>query len=258
MDPTLSAPLFAIGLLAGMLACLEIGRRTGARRIEQSESARTGLGAIEGAAFALFGLLIAFTFSGAASRLDWRRGLIVEEANAIGTAYLRLDLLPRSAQPEMRELFRKYLDSRLQVYAKLPNVEAALKELTGSAKLQSEIWSQAVSASRAEGAHPNAAMLLLPALNQMIDITTTRTMAARTHPPSIIFTLLFGVGLVCAVLAGYGMAGARKRAWVHILGFAIVMVIAIYVILDMEYPRSGIIRVDPHDQVLRELRESMR
>jgi hypothetical protein len=258
MDTAISAPVFAVGLLVGMLTCLEIGRRAGARRIEESESARTGLGAVEGAAFALFGLLVAFTFSGAASRFDWRRGLIVEEANAIGTAYLRLDLLPSGAQPEIRELFRKYLDSRLQVYAKLPNVEAALTELTVSTKLQSQIWSQAVSASRAEGSHPNAAMLLLPALNQMIDITTTRTMAARTHPPVIIFMLLFGVGLICAALAGYAMGGAKKRAWFHIVGFAVVMVVAIYVILDMEYPRTGLIRVDAHDQVLRELRESMK
>ncbi len=101
-------------------------------------------------------------------------------------------------------------------------------------------------------------MLLLPALNQMIDITTTRLMATKTHPPMIIFTLLFGLGLASALLAGYSMAGSRSRSWLHMLGFAAVTAIAVYVILDLEFPRLGLIRVDTFDQALMELRESMR
>ena len=89
------------------------------------EGARAGLGAVDGAVFALLGLMIAFTFSGAASRLEVRRQLIVQEANAIGTAYLRLDLLPPGAQPGLREDFRQYVDARLAVYSKLPDIEAA-------------------------------------------------------------------------------------------------------------------------------------
>ena len=101
---------------------------------------------MDGAVFALLGLLVAFTFSGAASRFDARRHLIVEETNAIGTAYLRLDLLPASAQPALRDLFRRYLDSRLEVYRKLPDLDAAKAELARSTQLQGEIWSQAVAA----------------------------------------------------------------------------------------------------------------
>jgi hypothetical protein len=114
---TLEAALLAVGLFASLLACLEIGRRIGVRRAAQEgEAARAGAGVVEGAVFALLGLLIAFTFSGAASRFDHRRTLIVEEANAIGTAYLRLDLLPAAAQEELRESFRRYVDARLAVY----------------------------------------------------------------------------------------------------------------------------------------------
>ncbi len=88
----------ALALFAGMLLLLDIGRRIGARRRAQDAGgAGAGTGAVEGAVFALLGLLVAFTFSGAASRFDARRALVVEEANAIGTAYLRLDLLPASA-----------------------------------------------------------------------------------------------------------------------------------------------------------------
>ena len=87
-----------------------------------------GESAAEGAIFALLGLLVAFTFSGAASRFDARRQLIVEETNDIGTAYLRLRLLPLSAQPALREQFRQYVDARLAFYRKLKDMPAAMAE----------------------------------------------------------------------------------------------------------------------------------
>lgn len=125
-------------------------------------------------------------------------------------------------------------------------------------RLQQDIWSQAVAATRAPGSHPNLTMLLLPALNAMIDITTTRLMATRIHPPTIIFTMLLALALAGALLAGYGMAGAKTRSWTHVLGFAAAMAVALYVILDLEYPRLGLIRVSDFDQVLVDLRATMK
>ena len=117
MTFTLKALLLAVGLFAAMVILQELGRRFALRRAARDpEGARAGAGVVDGAIFALLGLLIAFTFSGAASRFDERRKLIVEEANAIGTAYLRIDLLPAAAQGEMRESFRRYLDARLAAY----------------------------------------------------------------------------------------------------------------------------------------------
>ena len=108
MEFTFKALLLAAGLFAAMLAFQELGRRLGvSRAAHDPEGARAGAGVVDGAIFALLGLLIAFTFSGAASRFDHRRALIVEEANAIGTAYLRVDLLPAAAQAEMRDSFRR-------------------------------------------------------------------------------------------------------------------------------------------------------
>nr|MCU0808671.1 DUF4239 domain-containing protein [Candidatus Contendobacter sp.] len=204
----------------------------------------------------------AFTFSGAASRFDARRDLIVQETNAIGTAWLRLDLLPADAQPAIRENFRRYVDSRLEVYRKLPDIKAARVELAKATALQGEIWTRAVAAGRLEGAPPAATMLLLPALNEMIDITTTRTMATHMHPPIAIYAMLVGLALASALLAGllagYGMAGGRSRNWLHMIGFATVMAVAVYVIIDLEFPRLGLIRVDAFDQALVELRASMK
>jgi hypothetical protein len=112
-------------------------------------------------------------------------------------------------------------------------------------------------ACRDAGSSP-APMLFLPALNQMFDITTTRTEATKIHPPPIIFAMLGGLSLAAALLAGYGMAGGKSCNWIHILGFAAVMVMPVPVLLDIEYPRLGFIRVDGADPVLIELRESMR
>src|SRR6185436_17454554 len=107
------------------LATLEIGRRVGARRLAlDPEGAKASTWAIDGAVFGLLGLLIAFTFSGAAARFDTRRQMIVEEANAIGTAWLRLDLLPAGVQPALRDKFRQYLDARLAVFRMIPDFDA--------------------------------------------------------------------------------------------------------------------------------------
>jgi hypothetical protein len=258
MDRAVSSPIFATSLFLGMLFILEAGRRMAIRaRAKGSGEEPAGVAAVEGAVFALFGLLVAFTFSGSIERFDKHRELIAEETNAIGTAYLRLDLLPKSAQPAVRELFGKYLDDRLEVYRKLPDIEAAKAALTTSNQLQDEIWIQAVNASRLPDSHPDTARLLLPSLNAMIDITTTREMAANLHPPAIIFILLFALSLACSLLAGYGMA-ASPRSWPHILGFTAVTVITVFVILDIEYPRQGLFRADAYDQVLIDLRESMK
>ena len=259
MEPPISATLFALLLFGGMLILLEVGRRLGIRRrSKESQGERGNLGTIEGAVFALFGLVVAFTFSGAAGRFNEKRALIAVEANSIETAYLRLHLLSVKAQPELQELFRRYVESRLETYRRLPNMEAARAEIANSKAIQQAIWTKAVAATQLRDSHVDAGKLLLPALNGMIDITTTRTMALQTHPPSIIYTLLFILGLICSLLAGYRMAGGQYRSWLHILSFAAITVIIVYVIIDVEYPRAGLIRLQAYDQTLVDVREGMK
>jgi hypothetical protein len=259
MEPPIPAALFALLLFLSMLILLETGRRLGVRRRpRESEGERGNLGAIEGAVFALFGLLMAFSFSGAASRFSEKRMLVAEEVNAVEKAYLRIDLVSDEARPALRELFRQYVDSRLEVYRRLPNMEAAGREMARSKKLREEIWSRAVDATRLPASHPAAGWLLLPALNNMIDVATTRRMALQAHPPGIIYALLFGLGLVCSLLAGYRMAVGPLRSWLHILGFTVITVLIVYVTLDMEYPRTGLIRLESADQLLLEVRDVMK
>jgi len=257
--PTLYAPLFAGVTFVGILVLIEVGRRLGIRRLsDDTEGARTGLGPVEGAVFGLLGLMIAFTFSGAATRFDGRRELITSEANSIGTVWLRIDLLPAGSQSAMRDLLRRYLDARLGAYQKLPDLAAANVELERANQLQGEIWSQAVTACREQNFPAAPTSLFLSSLNDMIDITTTRAMSTLTHPPLIIFFMLAALALATSLLAGFAMAGARRRSWIHIVGFAAITALTIYVIIDLEYPRFGLIRIDAFDQVLVDLRKSMK
>jgi Ca2+/Na+ antiporter len=92
----------------------------------------------------------------------------------------------------------------------------------------------------------------------MIDIATTRTMALQIHPPRIIYALLFSLGLICSLLAGFRMSSGQHRSWLHILGFTALTVIIVYVMLDVEYPRAGLIQLESADQMLLNLRENMK
>jgi hypothetical protein len=139
----------------------------------------------------------------------------------------------------------------------LPDVAAARAELARRAELQNGSWTRAVVAARAADA-PAAMMLLLPAINQMIDITTTRTVAAETHPPAIVFVMLLVLVMASSFLAGDAMATGEYHCWLHMLCFAAVMTVAVYVILDFEFPRLGIIRIDKFDRVLFDVRASMK
>jgi hypothetical protein len=255
MSHTVANVLLTFALLLGMLVLLELGRRRGLARHGDSIA---GTGAIEAAIIGLLGLLIGFTFSGAASRFDDRRHLIANEANAIGTAYLRIDLLPPDAQPPVRERFGRYLDARLETHRQGGNLEAALAAWRRAAELQREIWSLAVAASRRpEAPQPAATMLVVPALNEMFDIATTRKAAVLVHPPSVIVWMLFGLSLVSAFLAGYAFSVSKKRPLAHMLVLALAVSGTFYVIRDLEYPRLGLIRVDASDQPLIDLRRNL-
>jgi len=257
VDPLLIGGGVASAIFVGIVLSLMAGRRLGARAIAR-HGAVGSMQSLEAAVFALMGLLIAFTFSGALERFDKRRAQVVEEANAIGTAWLRVDLLPAAAQPKLRDAFREYVDSRIATYRKLPDIAAAAQELAHSQRMQSEIWNQSVAALRQPEVRTSTEMLVVSALNEMFDITTVRLVATRIHPPLIVYAMLFGLALASATLAGYQSAGEKGRDWVRMIGFAAIVAFTVYVILDIEFPRLGLVRIDAIDQVLVDVRAGMK
>jgi hypothetical protein len=240
-------PLSALLLFPAMIVLLEVGRR-----LRKRHGVMDGSSAIEGAIFGLFGLLLAFTFSGAISRFDTHRQLLTQEANDIGTAYLRLDLVAPQAQPELRQLFRDYATSRLHLYDKVGD-----EILPETARLQREIWQQATLAATSDTAKTDAAKLLLPAINDMIDITSTRQNAFNMHPPQVVFWLLFAFSGGAALMAGYSMKPGL-RDWVYSIALALAVTLTVYTILDVEYPRRGLIRLREMDRTLLSLRDTMK
>ena len=99
--------------------------------------------------------------------------------------------------------------------------------------------------------------LALPALNSLFDVARLRAGASEKHPPQVIYFMLFGLGLGCSLLAGFGMAGASTRSPVHMLLFAGTLTMALYIVTDMEYPRLGLIRIEAFDHFLADAYEQM-
>ena len=244
------------GMFFGILLLMWAGRHIGGQIAKRNTHANTGFSALEGALFGLMGLILAFSFSGAAARLDTRRQLIVDEANCIGTAYLRLILLPAEKQTELRDMFREYVDIRLAACNTAPGSTKGNAVMSRSAALQNQIWTKAAAASQ-QMSTTQAAILLLPALNAMFDIANTHEMAKKMHPPEIIYILMIVLILICSLLAGFQMGFGKTRSFMHIVAFAVLLTITVYTIIDLEYPRLGFLNVKSFDQVFIDLKNSM-
>jgi hypothetical protein len=248
---------FLTVLFGGMLVLQMFGQHLGARRLARGQTTSgEGNAAIEASLFALLGLLIAFTISGGEARLNVRRELITREANAIGTAYLRLDLLPEEHQPMLRDEFRRYADARMTYYAHLLDFKEARLELRRLHDLQDQIWKDAVNGA-ADAADSRATLLVLPALNAMIDVTTEREAALRTHVPVTLFLLLVVLAFACSFFAGLGMAKQGRPSRIHMVAFSLTLAVTAYVILNLEFPRAGLIRLGGIDSLLAQVRAAM-
>lgn len=244
-----------IGLFVGILISLEVGRRLGLRHLAKKETEGKGP-PVEAALFGLLGLLIAFTFSGASTRFDARRTLLVEEANRLDTAYMRIELLPEETRPAIKDKLREYLDSRLATYRKIPDLEAVYAEVRNNTRIQNELWIAAVAAvERAKS--PPLASQFLQSLNLVFEMKNTQVTVVEMHPPRVIYLMLAVLVFAVSLLAGFATAQVKSRSWLHICVFAFIFGLTMYVIIDLEYPRLGLIRVDAFDKFLYDARARM-
>lgn len=225
-------------------------------KLNQNPQKESSMQIIEGSMLALLGLLLAFTFSSAVNKFDQRRALIIDEANAIGTLYLRLDLLPIESKKIAKNMLKTYLDLHIKAYQALPNIQEAEHYLGESHQYQTNIWNEATdSCSDMKSNYP--CMLLIPALNQVFDIENTRIKNMLLHPPKYIFVLLIFVSLVATFFIGSHIHSRKQASSAHIIFYSLVISLIIFTIIDMEYPRLGFIRVDSFDQVLINLKSSL-
>lgn len=249
--------LIAGGLFIGMLLTIEFGRRWGIRQIAaRGTAARTGVGVVDSAVYSLFALLLGFSFSGAAGRFEHRREMIADVANNAGTAWQRIDMLPIAQQAAVRVELRRYVDVLIAWYAEAPSVARMMHFPDDLTKTQNSLWSASVAACLAPDGE-KARMLLLPGLNDMYSSVEKELMARRMHPPALIWAMLGITALAGGLFAGYGLASGTKRNWIYVIGISASVAVSIYVIMELEYPRLGLARVNDIDQALVEVRATM-
>jgi hypothetical protein len=242
-------------VLLGMIGSQLVGRWFGERRVREGVSS-SGQTAIEAAVFALLGLLVAFSFSGSETRLQNRRELIVQEVDAISTAYLRLDLLPAADQGPLKQDFRDYVGARVAYYHKLLDLNASRAERAHVEELQHRIWTRVVPAA-ARAPDMRASLLVLPSINEMFDITTARDAALHMHVPIVIFVFLALLSFICGFFAGMDMAKPAVMSPLHVFTFAATMALTSYVILNLEFPRAGFVRLQYLDTMLAQLQTTL-
>lgn len=245
----------ALSLFGGMLGCFELGYRF-ARRTSKTEP-QGGTDIMDAAVFSLLGLLLAFEFAGAANRLQNRRQISLAEVNAISTAYTRIDLLEEDDQTKLRELFRNYVDAKLRAREAMPDLVLARKEYDQAEDLFSEIWTTATAACREDTTKRGVTQVVIPALNDMSDRSVDGGFAATTHSPVMLQVFTFIVALIGAVLVGVRAYAKQSRPWLHLFVFATVISFTYFMILDLEYPRVGFVRLGSVDEAFLDIRQSM-
>lgn len=240
-----SAPLWIMGLslLVGLIVAEQIGyagRKLTLRRGDD-EASGEGLGYIISAALALLGLLIAFTFGAAADRYDTRRQLVVEEANAIGTTYLRVQALDVAPKAALSALMVQYGHVRQSFFDAGEDQARLQQSKTRAEDLQNRIWAQVVAVVRA---NPTATTnpSLLQATNTMFDLAASRSAALDARLPISVLRALVAYALISAAIIGYSMAQGRRQI-IASAALYVALSLAICLILDLDRPRSGTITV---------------
>lgn len=247
--------IISLALFFGLIAGLEGGRRMGRRFRRQA--ADEGGGSADGVLYAVLGLLIAFTFTSAASRFDERRRLIVQQANALGTAWLRVDILQPEHQPEIRKRMRRWVELVCQTQQLAGDPAQFMAMVEESERLQQEVWQLTIKAVEDHPKPPLAAQTL-PPLNDWIDLTSTRLAMNTMDPPPAVLQTIIVLSLAGSVLAGFALSKSPKRSVLHMIAFAGAISLCIYVIQDLNHPRAGLLRVDATDQAMLDLKESMK
>ncbi len=239
------APLIALLLLAALAGITGAGLALGRRRAGgRSEAFRAHVATAQGSLLGLLALLMGFTFSMSLQRYDARAQALVEEANAIGTTWLRAALLPEPAAAASKALLRDY--THLRVEAGTVSLDRAADRAALNARaaaLQDQLWQQARHAVELDKS-PATSGLYIQALNGMIDAFGARDALLSRHVPEMVLILLFGTILIVGGVTGYtcGLNGHRPSMVAHLFGLLIVVVALI--IIDVDRPRRGFITVD--------------
>ena len=236
--------VFIFSLLS-MWVAARIGARFRKKQSNLEEDARQDFDVIVAATLTLLALIIGFTFSMAINRYDQRKICEEAEANAIGTEYVRADLLPDSNAAKVRTLLRDYLDQRISFYQTRDEME--LRQIGNrTAQLQAELWSTVQAPAIA---HPTPVIgLSVSGMNDVLNSQGYTQAAWLNRIPIAAWALLAAIAVCANVLVGYSVRRA-KAGGIHFLVLPLILSIAFFLIADNDSPRRGVIRVHPQNLI---------
>jgi len=231
--------LIALGLIAGIVAAHELGFWLGSLIRSADERFDRQVAVVRTSTAALVAFLIGFAFSGAASRFIERQDIIVKEANALGTAYLRAGTIAEPQRGELKAALKEYTTDRVRLLSgeKRDQIELMLAKVTG---LHERMWRSAI-----KGTQDNAPLMavVLPPINEVIDLHSTHLALARRHIPLPIIALLLGTAAIGVGLLGFGNGRVGRRFSLLDSVYGVVLAVALWMTIDLDYPGMGILRV---------------
>lgn len=258
MDVNLDSLPVCLALALAMVGSLFFGKKWGLTGFsDDKDSAKAWVGVVDGPIISLYGLLLAFTFYGAMQRFDDRRKLTVQETNIISSAYRELDrLLPRDRE-KILPLLQEYVESRLKTHRVNADTLAIKNQFTHSRELQNKIWQLSMEAVYQPGTKPDASKLL-GTVDRLINITTERATIPQFHPPWQVMAMFILLAMVSSFLIGFQISTIKRKSWPHLAFFILILTLVTYLIIDLEYPYVGFIRITESEKIFESLLASLK
>jgi hypothetical protein len=230
--------LVDVGIAIALVATSVTMFRVGWRRAHRDDAVVSQVTAVQAATLGLLALMLGFTLAIAESRFAVRRTALVEEANAVGTTYLRADFLPEPARTQSRELLRRYVVERRVYFAARPDDVPATTARAQT--IHGELWALAAAVARE---HPDWDVLTsyVESLNEVIDLEASRDLAIAMRLPATVFPLLVLVAVVAVGVTGYACGLARARSYLALYVVPVLIGLACAVVADLDRSRAGFI-----------------
>ena len=235
-------------LMAAALVGFLIGRLTYRQIVDKSQ-----VSTIQASVLGLLALMLGFTFGVASTRYDSRRILAVNEANALGTTFMRAQMLPKPYKTRISGMLRHYIDVRLKTVSAINNLATARELRKETEQLQREIWGQAVGAARQDSSPITA--LFVTSLNESIDLHASRIAEFLARVPSTIMWILISIAIAAVGLVGYGLGIIGQRSWLVMALVSVIIAAVMTMIVDLDRPEAGPTRVSQQSMV--DLRNSL-
>ncbi len=248
----ISLTVIVIALLICILLFYFVGVKISNYKKQHTPGAKAeGIGPLEGALLGLLSLLLSFTFGISSSRYDARRSQIVQEANNISTVILRSDMYPDTVRDRLRRDLEKYVETRIAYYD--ATEDTVINKLYANAgKLAASIWEQAMFSKKKSPDFVRDNQMI-PAINAMMDSVTNRDASRLAKVPDAIIYLLISLTILGGFIVGYSKK-EKKNDWIILALYSLMTVMTIYVILDLDRPRRGMIQTAVPHQKIDELR----